>query len=277
MCGMPYELWCAEQLGPEDASLAITRDGLDVREWQALRRMGISTTSALAELDPGDTEFSTSITRRSPANRQQAAKRLSAAATQARMVCDGVDFEPIRGVPAEVPRADVEIDFDIEWDTSGRIYQWGLRIREKQDERSARYQPVISFEPLDDAAELALAEQAAAHITQLRAEAERNGRTVAVYHWHHVEVSKTRKFPCMATALDGITCDLLTWFTQNFRVRREASIKAVAQLFGFTWAVDDPGGRLSRRIEIARIADPMPKLRASGVLATTSPMLQPRP
>lgn len=256
--GCPYELWCAEQLGPEDASLAITRDGLDVREWQALRRMGISTTSALAELDPGDTEFFDEyypeVTHFS---RQQAAKRLSAAATQARMVCDGVDFEPIRGVPAEVPRADVEIDFDIEWDTSGRIYQWGLRIREKQDERSARYQPVISFEPLDDAAELALAEQAAAHITQLRAEAERNGRTVAVYHWHHVEVSKTRKFPCMATALDGITCDLLTWFTQNFRVRREASIKAVAQLFGFTWAVDDPGGRLSQeKIEIARIGGP---------------------
>ena len=33
----------------------------------------------------------------------------------------------------------------------------------------------------------------------------------------------------------------------------EASIKAVAQFFGFTWAVDDPGGRLSQaKIEVAR-------------------------
>ena len=254
-CGLcPYVLWCAEQMGPDDASAAITRDRLDTREWQALRRMGIGTTSALADLEPEDPaffdEYYPEVTHY---GREQALKRLYAAVRQARMICDGVDFQPIAGTPVEVPSAHVEIDFDIEWDTAGRIYQWGLRVRDGQDDATARYEPVVSFKPLDDEGELALAERAAALIGQLRAEAEASGRTVAVYHWSHVEVSKTRKFDCVAAALGGITVDLLTWFMGTFHVRGEASIKAVAQLFGFTWAVDDPGGRLSMsKIEIAR-------------------------
>jgi hypothetical protein len=216
-CGLcPYELWCADQMGPEDPSAAITRGRLDTREWQMLRRMGIATTGALADLDPGDPAFfddyHPEVTQYS---RKQALKRLQAAVRQARMICDG------------------------------------------QDDATARYQPVVSFGPLDDEGEIALAERAAAVIARLRAEAESSGRTVAVYHWAHPEVSMTRKFGCVATALDGLTVDLRTWFTGTFHVRGEASIKAVAQFLGFTWAVDDPGGRLSMdKIEIARGADP---------------------
>ena len=76
---------------------------------------------------------------------------------------------------------------------------------------------------------------------------------MAVYHWSHVEVTNTRKFTCVATALDSVTVDLLPWFTGTFDFRGKASIKAVAQMFGFTWAVEDPGGRLSQeKIDIAR-------------------------
>ncbi len=258
-CGQcPYEPWCAEQLGPQDASAAITRDRLDTREWQTLRRMGISTTAALADLEPEDPAFfddyHPEVTHYS---RERALKRLQAAVRQARMICDGVDFQPIPGAVVEVPSADIEIDFDIEWDTADRIYQWGLRIRDGQDDATARYEPVVSFEALDDEAELALAERAAARIADLRAQAEASGRSIAVYHWSHPEVSKTRKFVCAATALDGVTVDLLAWFTTTFHVRGEASIKAVAQFFGFTWGVDDPGGLLSMtKIELARGAGP---------------------
>ncbi|HQE15662.1 MAG TPA: ribonuclease H-like domain-containing protein [Mycobacterium sp.] len=254
-CGQcPYELWCAEAMGPEDPSVLITRGRLDPREWQTLRRMGIGTTGALADLEPEDPafldEYHPEVTHYS---REQALIRLQAAVRQARMICDGVDLQPIDATTVEVPSADIEIDFDIEWDTSGRIYQWGLRVRDGQDDTTARYEPVVSFEPLDDEAELALAERAAARIRQLRAEAEAAGRTVAVYHWSHPEVSMTRKFACVAAAVDGVAVDLLAWFLKTFHVRGEASIKAVAQFFGFTWAVDDPGGRLSQaKVEIAR-------------------------
>jgi predicted RecB family nuclease len=253
----PYELWCAEQMGPEDASVAITRGCLDPREWQTLRRMGITTTGALADLDPEDPAFFDEYYAEvSQHSRGQALKRLSAAVRQAQMICEGVDFQPMSGVPVEVPAADVEIDFDIEWDTALRIYQWGLRVRDGQDGSTARYEPVVSFDALDDEGELVLAERAAALISNLRAEAEAGGRTVAVYHWHHPEVSMTRRFACVATALEGITVDLRAWFLRTFHVRGEASIKAVAQVFGFDWAVDDPGGRLSmNKIEIARGTD----------------------
>lgn len=258
-CGeCPYELWCADQMGPEDASAAITRGRLDPREWQTLRRMGIGTTGALADLEPEDPaffdEYHPEVTHYS---RKEALKRLQAAVRQAQMIRDGVDFRPMAGAVVEVPSADVEIDFDIEWDSAGRIYQWGLRVRDGQDEATARYEPVVSFEPIDDEGELALAERAAALIGELRAEAESSGRTITVYHWSHPEVSMTRKFDCVATALGGVTVDLLAWFSETFHVRGEASIKAVAQFFGFSWGVDDPGGRLSmNKIDIARGVGP---------------------
>jgi predicted RecB family nuclease len=258
-CGeCPYELWCAEQMGPEDASAAITRGRLDPREWQTLRRMGIETTGALADLEPEDPsfldEYHPEVTHYS---RAQALNRLQAAVRQAQMIRDGVDFQPIPGVVVDVPTADVEIDFDIEWDTAGRIYQWGLRVRDGQDDTTARYEPVVSFEALDDAGERALAERAATVIADLRAEAQGSGRTVAVYHWSYPEVSMTRKFDRVAEALDGITVDLLAWFTGTLHVRGEASIKAVAQFFGFIWEVDDPGGLLSMaKIDLARGAGP---------------------
>lgn len=252
--GCLYEDWCSEQMGPHDPSAAITRGRLDTREWQALRRMGVTTTEVLADLDPDDSGFFNDyypeVTHQSHG---QALSRLQGAIRQAQMICAGVDFEPVSDAPVDIPAADIEIDFDIEWDKSGRIYQWGLRIRDGQDDSTARYEPVVSFELLDDAGELRLADEAAAVITRLRAEAEAAGRTVAVYHWHHVEVSKTRKFDCFATALEGITVDLLTWFTKTFHVRGGASIKAIAQLFEFSWTVDEPSGRLSQeKIEIAR-------------------------
>jgi predicted RecB family nuclease len=250
----PYELWCAEQMGPEDPSAAITRGRLDTREWQTLRRMGVSTTAALADLDPEVPDFFEEyypeVTHQT---RDKALKRLTGAVQQARMICAGIDIEPIIDVVVEVPTADVEIDFDIEWDKAGRIYQWGLRVRDGQDEGTSRYEPIVSFEALDDEGELQLAETFADRITQLRAEAASAGRTVATYHWSHVEVSNTRKFACVAAALDGVTVDLLPWFTGTFHVRGKASIKAVAQLFGFSWSVEDPGGRLSQeKIDIAR-------------------------
>ena len=252
--GCPYEQWCAEQMGPDDASVAITRGRLDTREWRMLRRMGFGTVETLADLEPEDTaffaEYYPEVTHLS---RTQALERLRGAVQQAQLIRDEIYFEPKTDALVVVPRADIEIDFDIEWDNSSRIYQWGLRVREGQDEQTARYEPVVSFDELDDDAELALAEQAAARITQLRSEAEKVGKTVAVYHWHHVEVSNTRKFDCVTSALDGITLDLLSWFARTFRVQGSAGIKTIAQLFGFNWAVDDPGGRLSMlKIEIAR-------------------------
>lgn len=252
--GCPYEQWCADEMGPDDASAAITRGRLSTREWRMLRRMGFGTVDTFSALDPDDPVFFEEYHPEvSHLGRVDALNRLHRAVQQVRLYRDGVDLDPRAGARIDVPRADVEIDFDIEWDAAQRIYQCGLRIREDQDEATARYWPVVSFDPLDDAAELALAEQAAARIAELRADAEKDGKTVAVYHWSSVERTRTSEFDCFTAALDGITVDLLTWFSATFRVQGSAGIKSVAPRFGFEWEVDDPGGRLSMlKIEVAR-------------------------
>ena len=250
----PYVDWCASQMGPEDASLAITRGRLDSREWRTLRRMGFGTVTALADLDPESLEFLNAyhpeVSHRS---RDSARKRLIGVVRQAGMIRDDVAIAPIGNGPVEVPAADIEIDFDLEWDTDGRIYQWGLRIRDGQDESTARYEPAVSFARLDDEEENRLAGQVASRISGLREHAASTGRSLAVYHWSHPEVSMTKRFDNVAAALDGVTVDLLDWLTANFHVRGGAGIKDIAPLFGFAWAVEGPGGRASQeKIEITR-------------------------
>jgi hypothetical protein len=57
-CGScPYEQWCAQQMGPDDPSAAITTRRLGTREWLRLRRMGVTTTEALSVLNPDDPVF----------------------------------------------------------------------------------------------------------------------------------------------------------------------------------------------------------------------------
>ncbi len=242
--------YCTDVAGVGDASFALEAGHLNAREWLYLYRGRPSLTlGQLAEIDAascidGFREHSVGT--------QDPQKRLTDAIRRARMTLSGTEFEP-RGRWPEVPTADIEIDFDIEWDTDGRIYQWGLRIRDGQDDTTARYEPVASFEPLDEPAEESLASAFAARLSSLKEQARQEGKSMTVFHWHHVEVSMTRKFAPVAAALDGITVDLLSWFNANFFARQSASIKSIAPLFGFRWDVDDADGRLSQsRITVAR-------------------------
>ncbi|OCB40714.1 hypothetical protein A9X02_16655 [Mycobacterium malmoense] len=136
----PYEQWCADQMGREDPSVAITIGRLGTREWLTLRSMGVTTTEALSTVDPDDPtffdEYVVEVTHLSPEN---ARKRLAAAVERAEMICRGVDLKRNGDGPVEVPVADVEIDLDVEYDLNNRVYMWGVRVRRGTDESSARY------------------------------------------------------------------------------------------------------------------------------------------
>lgn len=247
--GCEWYDYCADVVGPDDASFALAAGQLNVREWLYLYSDGRLTVEDLAHTDAdsviaGFRENSVGTTRPD--------KRLEDAIRRAQMTLAGIDFQPKSEWP-EVPSADIEVDFDIEWDTDGRIYQWGLRIREGQDDSTARYEPIVSFDAIDERAEEALADAFAVRLNALKDAARQENKSLLVFHWHHVEVSKTRKFEAVAAVLDGITYDLYTWFDTNFFARQSSSIKNVAPLFGFRWAVDDAGGRLSQlKIDQAR-------------------------
>lgn len=115
----------------------------------------------------------------------------------------------------------------------------------------------MSFEAIDEAAEVALATQFAAKINGLAEEAERAGKTLSMYHWHHVEISRTRKFEAVAKALSGRTTDLLNdRFNKHLFARQNSSIKTIAPLVGFNWSVEGPGGRFSQdQVDKARAGD----------------------
>lgn len=245
---------CATVAGDEDASFAIETGHLNVREWQYLyRQCGDGTTLTVAQLAEVDPDAHAEAFGVQSVGTQKPADRLAKAVRRARMSCAGVDYEQ-RGpnLPA-VPSADIEVDFDIEWDSDARIYQWGLRIRDGQDDSTAYYDPVVSFTPLDDDGEAELADEFALRMRQLRNRAEREAKSLRVFHWHHPELSSTRRFTAVAEALDGLTCDLRQWFDAEYFARTSSSIKCVAGYFDFQWEVDDPGGLASQlAIDVAR-------------------------
>ena len=76
---------------------------------------------------------------------------------------------------------------------------------------------------------------------------------MTVFHWSHPERSMTSKYPGVDRLLEGRSFDLHAWFTDHFLTRDGTSLKAVAPIFGFHWAVDDAGGAESQvKIDLAR-------------------------
>jgi predicted RecB family nuclease len=249
---------CAAVAGDDDASFAIETGHLNVREWQYLyRQCGDGERLSVAALAQVDPDAHAEAFRIQSVGTQKPEDRLAKVIRRARMSCADIDYEQRGPVRPAVPCADIEVDFDIEWDGEGRIYQWGVRIRDGQDDTTARYEPVVSFDPLDDDGEAELADEFVSRIRQLRERAERQGNSLRVFHWHHPETSSTRRFAAVAEVLDGLTCDLRQWFDAEYFARTSSSIKCVAGYFGFQWEVDDAGGLASQlAIDVARGGGP---------------------
>jgi len=250
----PYEQWCAEQMGSEDPSTAITIGRLGTREWLTLRGMGVTTTETLSTVDPDDaTFFDEYVVEVSHLSPEVARKRLAAAVERAEMICRGVDLKRNGDGPIEVPVADVEIDLDVEYDLNNRVYMWGVRVRRGADESTAHYiSDFTDWEPIDDKAEYALAAKFVAWLRAQRTAAEAAGETLRVFHWSHPEWSKLRSILGTSPVDDltnpdtGVFVDLEKVFKANFTSLHGSGIKKVAPLFGFSWRVDDPGGAVSQ-------------------------------
>ncbi|GJF09342.1 recombinase RecB [Mycolicibacterium cyprinidarum] len=250
----PYEQWCAEQMGPDDPSTAISVGGLSTREWLTLRQMGVGTTTALSTVDTEDPLFLDDYAAEvSHLTREQARKRLIGAVIRAQMICDGIEIARTGEGPAEVPAADVEIDVDVEWGIDDRVYMWGARVRIGGDESTARYVTnFVDWEPLEAARERELAARFAAWLRAQRDTAGAAGHRLTVFHWSHPERSRLISILGLAEVADlvdpetGVFLDLEKAFKENFLSLHGSSIKKVAPIFGFAWRVDDPGGAISQ-------------------------------
>ena len=251
----PYEAVCAEQMGPEDPSALLTVGNLDTREWLTLRRMGIATTTDLAELDPSDDAgfFDDYYREVADRGRDTARSRLAGAISRAQMIRDGLHITPVGPTLVEVPSAGIEVDLDIEWDVQDRTYLWGARIRVGGDDTTAEYVVFADWSAdFDGPAEYELAAQVADWLREQRRRAEAAGQSLRVFHWSSPEPSRLRRIlgaEATADLLDndsGVFTDLEDVFKTGFLSLHGSSIKKVAPHFGFSWSVEDPGGAISQ-------------------------------
>jgi predicted RecB family nuclease len=250
----PWHDYCLSELGEGVASVEITDGRLDVREWMALSRQGVHTTAELALVDLSEpaweTKYLPEVT-----HQPHALQRLRVATQRAQMICEGISLRRTTEGELDIPTADVEIDFDIEWDTDNRVYLWGALIRGAGEDG---YHGFCSFEPMTDEAEVALAQRFLDWLRGHIANATSQGRTLAVFHYSFPEPAYLKKVLGEETVADVLPylVDLLPLMRDNFLGAHGLSIKKVAPALGFEWRDDDPGGLQSQLwLELARTSD----------------------
>jgi len=153
-----------------------------------------------------------------------------------------------------VPRADVEVDVDMENVEDG-VYLWGalVTVRSEGSPRS-RYRPWVTWEPLTADVE---AENSLAFWTwfmEERRQAHGRGNTFRAYCYNaSAENTYLKRLGLSVGLSDEVSAfiqseewvDLLRTVNQQLMTGGSSGLKVIAPLSGFRWNVDDPGGGLS--------------------------------
>ncbi|KAA1419197.1 TM0106 family RecB-like putative nuclease [Nocardioides humilatus] len=241
----PWYDHCRGLVGDDLASAHITAGRLSVREWTALASAGVKDVADLADLDVDDQAFRASYLPE-VTHLKDPLGRLRDAVRRARMIRDGIILERTTTGPIVVPRADVEIDFDIEWDPDDRVYLWGALVHRAGAEPV--YHPVVSWSELDADGCVAHAEAFAVWLRDQIAAADTAGESLLVYHYSHPEPSYLKRLlgeDAVADLLDRFV-DLLALVREHYFGVRGLGIKQVAPAFGFEWRDDEAGGLQSQ-------------------------------
>ena len=241
---------CVDTLPVEDVSRELLGT-LSVREYLALAAEGIETVADLADADLDallESSFADENT-----HVRGLPRRLGKARTSASLAQAGVVLRLRPGAVFNVPRAEVEIDLDMESDRDGRVYLWGALIT------SAGVSTYVSFLDMgvhDELSERALAQRCFDWL------ATQTGSLV--YHYSAVERTAARRIlggglaSFAGTSADPTTwVDLHTHVKGSFDSRAGLGLKVLATLgAGFSWRDEDPGGLQSQDwLEEARAGD----------------------
>ena len=155
-----------------------------------------------------------------------------------------------------VPRADIEIDIDMESVNEG-VYLWGALINDRtKPETGPQYIPFVSWEPINDEEELEVFLAMWNWLTGQRDVAKENGLTMKAYVWHEpaenyhlrrISRAANRHLEEQVELLinSDVWVDLKRVFETYWMTGGSVGLKSIAPLAGFEWDVDDPGGGLS--------------------------------
>lgn len=163
--------------------------------------------------------------------------------------------EPVylrRGVErVELPRGDVELDIDLENVEEG-VYLWGTLVTDRSGSGvQTGYRPFVTWEPLNQEVEVSLFEQLWAWLSELRARVHGAGKTLRIYCYNDtVERGHLLRLATIAGHEAEVRelvesddwVDLLRVFSKHLITGTSIGLKATAQLAGYQWPVEDPGG-----------------------------------
>lgn len=155
-----------------------------------------------------------------------------------------------------VPRADVEIDIDMENSIDGSAYLWGALVAD--GDTDPVYKSFVSWEPTD--AEGMVRQQVFADfwdwLMGLIDATENAGRTIAVYCYSrqaeetHMRQGVADDDTATTLAVEDFIAsdrwiDMRSVFESQLITGDKVGLKVVANLAGFTWRDEDPGGAQS--------------------------------
>lgn len=242
---------CVDTLPGDDLSASL-RGTLGVREYLALRSSGVRTVADLAGSDPSVLlagPYGGEVT-----HLRNRGFRLRKAVVAAQLADAGVLMR--RRAVVDVPRAEVEVDIDVEWGADGLVYLWGVLVTEGG---TRTYTPFFDPEVDGPDREADLARRCLDHLDALARDAAARGRDLLVFHYAPPEPRHARRFaplPAGAAHPDRWV-DLLPLVRSAVDSRAGHGLKAVAvHGAGHTWRDPDPGGLQSQQwYTAARLGD----------------------
>ncbi|GIG73958.1 recombinase RecB [Planosporangium flavigriseum] len=228
---------CVDMLPASDLSGGL-RGALSVREYAALRDAGIGTIEQLAAksaedlLTDGYLQDTAHLTRR--------ASRLRQAIISAQLARDDAVLRVKPETTIDLPKADIEIDLDIEWSADNQVYLWGALLTSEDDSRYVSF-----FDPA--AVEADLARRCLAWLRDIVTSAREQGRSLLVFHYSHAERTHARRILSEEDWILDSWVDLLPYVRDSIDSRYGHGLKVVAYHgAGFSWRDEDPGGRQSQ-------------------------------
>ena len=151
-----------------------------------------------------------------------------------------------------VPRADIEVDVDMENVEDG-VYLWGALVTDRTETKPAEpgYRAFVTWEPLTPQLEAGNGLCFWRWLDGLRRSAHNDGLSFCAYCYNAAaENSHLRQIGRMADMVGDVEAfiasndwiDMLRVFNGQLITGGASGLKKIAPLSGFSWSVDDPGG-----------------------------------
>jgi predicted RecB family nuclease len=238
--------------------------GVGYKEWRLLRDHGITDRAGVSSLSYRTARLLTSKAEMENAVGLDGATLafgpvgfLANAILNARAVTGGLPVYRLPGTTGtDVPRADIELDIDME-STNDGVYLWGVLVTDRTGTGLVKsgYLPFVTFDPIDSAGEVEVFVRFWKWMTDLMAQGAAAGVSVNAYCWYAgAENTQMRRIasadPVLAAEVVAFIAsprwiDMYEVFKGSWITGDSLGLKAIAPLAGHAWPVDDPGGGIS--------------------------------